>query len=148
LQLTLGETLAAIGGIRDSVDHTRQGLAILRKVAAHEQGSTQALTRIAETFLIAKPAALQDHRFALECVETAIARSAGSLDPSAGLLKARVQRRLGREEDAVCHGKCSARADAVPGLGSAIDGRAPKNRGVPEALKSSDELHRCGRNGT
>ena len=101
LQLTLGETLAAIGGIRDSVDHTRQGLAILWKLAAHGQGSTQALTRIAETFLIAKPAALQDHRFALKCVETAIARSAGSLDPSAGLLKARVQRRLGREEDAV-----------------------------------------------
>ncbi len=81
LQLTQGETFVAIGGIVDSKEKTARGLAILKELAAREQGSAQALARIGGTFLEAKPAALQDPRFALECIEKAIASAGGSADP-------------------------------------------------------------------
>src|SRR6185295_5179763 len=99
--LSYGETLAAIGGILEgeggqrarAVEKTRQGSSILRKLAPVQPGSA-ALLRIAEAHLTARPAELQDARFARACVEHLP-------DASAALLKARALRRMGREADAV-----------------------------------------------
>jgi non-specific serine/threonine protein kinase/serine/threonine-protein kinase len=106
LQLTHGETLVAIGGALtdlgrpvDAAQKTRQGLAILRKLTVGAEGSTQALTRIAEALLTARPAELQDARAALALLEKSLAWHAA--DPSAALVHARALRKLGRESEAL-----------------------------------------------
>jgi hypothetical protein len=106
LQLSHGETLVAIGGAlsdlgrrAEAAQKTRQGLAILRKLAGSADGSTQALTRIAEALLTARPAEFQDPGAALALLEKSLAWHAA--DPSASLLHARALRKLGRESEAL-----------------------------------------------
>jgi tetratricopeptide (TPR) repeat protein len=106
VQLTHGETFVAIGSAlsdlrrpAEAAPKTRQGLAILRKLADRGQGATAALNRIAEAFLSARPAEFQDPRLALTYVERSLA-SHGA-EPATALLKARALRRLGREPEAL-----------------------------------------------
>ncbi|MCX6627352.1 MAG: hypothetical protein NTW28_06955, partial [Candidatus Solibacter sp.] len=81
---------------------TGQGLAILRRLGARKQGSTQALVRIADAFLTSNPAELQDPRFALACLEKAGEQaSASGPNPSMLFLKAQAERRLGRNSQAL-----------------------------------------------
>jgi eukaryotic-like serine/threonine-protein kinase len=101
-QLTHGETFVAIGGIlmdlgrhAEATPKTRQGLAILHRLADSGQASSRALNRVIDAFLSARPAALRDPRLALAFLEKSPA------DPATALLKARALRQLGRESDAL-----------------------------------------------
>jgi tetratricopeptide (TPR) repeat protein len=104
VQTALAEALVEIGSIRaeagdraHALAATREGLDLLRKVAQHPDVSNHSLASIAETFLTALPAELQDPPFAWRCLERL---GPAPADPAAMMLLAEAHRRLGREKQA------------------------------------------------
>ena len=70
---------------------------LLRKVAEHPDVSKHSLASIAESFLTALPAELQDPPFAYRCLERL---GPAPEDPAAMMLLAEAHRRLGRQRQA------------------------------------------------
>jgi len=92
-ETALAQTLVQVARLRLAAGHgpgsaetaARRGLAIARRVAGNAEASAQDLGRIAEMFLDAQPATLQDPRFALECARKAV--QAGSASPDSPLVR-------------------------------------------------------------
>jgi len=104
VQSALAEALVEIGSIRAEAGDrvralaaTREGMELLRKVADHPDVSNHSLASIAESFLTALPAELQDPPFAYRCLERL---GPAPEDPAVMMLLAEAHRRLGREREA------------------------------------------------